>query len=114
MAAAPDFGGSLESFRAFPHSGTMAGEQVGPRGMDLPPLPEAAQRAFFDQVLAQALAAEQVAGIFEIDIALAGTTIRLSFAGAGMRDALLPALAHLQVERRGATDAVFHVWESEA
>ncbi|MDT9600472.1 glycosyltransferase [Sphingosinicella rhizophila] len=80
---------------------------------DLPDKPEAEQRAFFDAVRGQAIRAEAATGVWEQDLAVAGAVVRLVFAGARLREALLPALAHLCVPRHNAPDIVFRIWESE-
>ncbi|MDB5699297.1 MAG: hypothetical protein JWN69_2101 [Alphaproteobacteria bacterium] len=82
-------------------------------GMDLPRRTEADQRIFFNKVLARAREAEKLLGPVEVDIALAGTLIRLCFAGARLSEALLPPLAHLRVSTHRSPDVVLHIWESE-
>ena len=82
-------------------------------GADFEPLTEAEQQAFFEAVLERAIEAERRAEPFEQDISLLGKTLRLRFAGAAARDALLPALAHLSVEPAGAPDALIHIWDTQ-
>jgi GT2 family glycosyltransferase len=81
-------------------------------GMDLPRKSEGEQRAFFDDVLARAREAEDLLGLVEVDIALAGTVVRLCFAGSEVAGALLPPVAHLRIRPSNRPDVRFHVWES--
>lgn len=80
---------------------------------DLPGKTEVEQKAFFDDVRNVAAAAEGALGTFEHDLALAGTVIRLVFAGAALRRRTLPALAHLCIPLQPRPDVTFHIWESE-
>jgi hypothetical protein len=78
---------------------------------DLPHRSEADQRAFFDDVLARAAAAQARSGLISHDLLLAGSRIRLVFAGDALTP-LLPALAHLLVPTSGPADLTLHLWDS--
>jgi hypothetical protein len=81
---------------------------------DHPHRSEEDQRAFFDEVLAQAKAAEAQAGAIERDIMLLGRRIRLVFAGRTLEPLLFPALSHRQVPVEGTADLVLHLWDSDS
>lgn len=81
---------------------------------DFPRLSEEEQRSFFRRSLDLALGAEQRASARNHDIAVAGTIIRLVFAGEALEKLLLPALAHLIVDEASVPDVTFHVWDSES
>jgi len=86
-------------------------ELPGPHRVDDPPLPETEQGAFFKDVLAAALRAESQVPVHEVYLDLAGTRIRVRFAGDAEAAAFLPALSHL-VEPEGHADLTLHVWSS--
>jgi hypothetical protein len=79
---------------------------------DLPHRSEAEQQAYFDDVLACTEAAQARAGRISHDLLLAGTRIRLIFAGEALVPLLLPALAHLQAPPADPPDLTLHVWDS--
>lgn len=79
---------------------------------DTPSQSEESQLAFFDAVLDCALVAQAKVGVSERYLDLAGSLIRLVFAGDGMDAAFGPALAHLEVTPGRAPDVSFHIWES--
>jgi hypothetical protein len=79
---------------------------------DLPHRSEADQQAFFDDVLALSHKAMVRAGAVSHDILLAGTRIRLVFAGDALVPLLLPALSHLLAKTDGPPDLTLHVWDS--
>jgi hypothetical protein len=79
---------------------------------DLAPRSEDDQRAFFNSVLSLARQAESAAGARERDLRLAGSLIRLVFAGPALEMELMPAIAHLEAEPGGTPDVVFHIWDT--
>lgn len=81
-------------------------------GSDLPPQSEAEQRAFLDAALECSLRAEDRADARQHDLRLAGTVIRLIFAGSALERQLLPALAHLGAEEGAIPDVRFHIWDT--
>ena len=81
---------------------------------DFPRLSEEEQAAFFQKARGLALAAERCAGAKSHDISVAGTTIRLTFAGEALEKILLPALAHLITDGVSSPDVTFHLWDSES
>lgn len=80
---------------------------------DIPPLSDELQQRFFDTVLECALRAESRTGTIERHLLLAGSLIKLVFAGEGLAAAFGPALAHLEVAPGRAPDACFHIFESD-
>ena len=84
-----------------------------PHKTDLPRMPEAAQKEFYDGVLALALRAEASAGRIERYYDIAGIRLRIAFAGSMLDAAFTGALAHIEVPA-GPADATFHVWDSES
>jgi hypothetical protein len=89
-------------------------EQVPmPHKADLPPLPEALQREFYEDVLQAALTAEARVGPIERYFDIAGARLRIIFAGPALEAALTGALAHIEVPA-GPADATFHVWDTES
>ena len=79
---------------------------------DTPAMPEHLQVAFFDTILECARQAEQQGGAVETFLELAGSLIRLVFAGETMHRHFAPALAHLQISPDRPADITFHVWDS--
>lgn len=79
---------------------------------DTPAMPEHLQVAFFDTILDCARQAEQQAGAVETHLELAGSLIRLVFAGEILHRHFIPALAHLQIAPDRPADITFHVWDS--
>jgi hypothetical protein len=80
--------------------------------MYVPQKSESEQKAFFDAVqakAAQALAAKPViAHVLEI----AGTRVRLAFAGDRLEQELMPALLHLRAASQDDADVTFTIWDS--
>jgi hypothetical protein len=87
---------------------------IPPHRADLPPRSEAEQQAFYSRIRDLAVQAENVAGREVEWIEIAGQTIQLIFAGAGLTALLMPALAHRRTSARGQTADVLtiHVWDS--
>jgi hypothetical protein len=79
---------------------------------DRPQKSEAEQRAFFDAAMACTLKAEAATGVSERCIDVAGTCVRLVFAGEALERLLWPAIAHLAVDAPAQPDATFHIWDS--
>ncbi|AYJ85865.1 glycosyltransferase [Sphingomonas paeninsulae] len=76
---------------------------------------EEEQRGFYTAVVDRALEAQAQAGATTRLIELAGIRIRLVFAGQRLLDEFMGALAHLElVDWVGATDATFHLWDTES
>ncbi|HEX4272325.1 MAG TPA: glycosyltransferase [Rhizomicrobium sp.] len=74
---------------------------------------EEEQAAFFEAVHEKALQAQAAAGIVSHVIQVAGTHVRLIFAGDRLEKEIMPALAHLKTDADNA-DVSFHVWESRS
>lgn len=81
---------------------------------DLPEKSEDEQRAFFAATLDRALTAESKLGIVERWFEVAGSTLRVCFAGHRLVACFVPALAHLEVPAKPRADAIFHIWDSES
>ncbi len=79
---------------------------------DTPAMPESLQVAFFDTVLDCALTAEAKTGTVECHWELAGTLIRVVYAGETLRRHFSAALAHLEVTPERPADVTFHLWDS--
>ncbi|SMF97729.1 Glycosyltransferases involved in cell wall biogenesis [Methylomagnum ishizawai] len=79
---------------------------------DTPTMPEPLQVAFFDTVLACARQAEANTGTVESHLELAGSLIRVVYAGETLRRHFGAALAHLEVTPDRAAEVTFHVWDS--
>ena len=79
--------------------------------MDLKPIAESDQAAFFEGALSAALKAEAVTRVICVPIEVAGCRIELRFASPRLRDALLPALQHNVVATEGEPSAVVHLWD---
>ena len=79
---------------------------------DLPHRPEADQRAFFGTVRGLAATAEARCGAIVRDLVIAGTRIRLVFAGPVLEALLLPAVSHRLAVDIGTPDVTLHVWDS--
>ncbi len=80
--------------------------------VDTPWRGEAEQAAFFDGMRARALAAEAAAGGIEHWFDIAGTCVRIVFAGPALAACFTGALAHLRVAAAGTAAATLHVWDS--
>lgn len=81
--------------------------------MDVARKSESEQADFFNQVYERALEAQRGVGTIAHTIDVAGSIIRLEFAGPCLADLLMPALAHLLVEDGTEAEFTFHLWESE-
>jgi len=79
---------------------------------DTPAFSEAAQIAFFDQVMDCAMRAEAQTGVIIRHLQLAGTLIRLIYAGEALLGHFGAALAHLEVAPIRGPDMTFHIWDS--
>ena len=76
------------------------------------PKTEAEQIAFFESVHARFLEAAGNAGEVHFDYRVAGTVVRLSFAGGRLVPYFTRALEHLRIEPVETPDATFCVWDS--
>lgn len=81
---------------------------------DLPRRTEAEQQAFYAAVLDRCGEAEVQAGTNEHFLDVAGTTVRLVFAGDRLERDFLPALAHLEIGGTPEPDVTFHIWDSDS
>lgn len=72
------------------------------------------QRAYFLAVLERAQQAEMKAGTVERCFAVAGSLIKVKFAGHMLAQLFTAALAHLEVPPMSHADAVFHIWDSKS
>jgi hypothetical protein len=79
---------------------------------DLPHRSEEDQQNFFLQVLALACEAEARCGAVTHDISIAGTVIRLIFAGGALEPFLLPALRHRLAPDDNMPGLILHIWDS--
>lgn len=79
---------------------------------DMPAISEAIQQAFFNQILDCAVLAEQRTGAVIQNLELAGTLIRVVYAGEVLYRLFSPALAHLVTETQATPDITFHIWDS--
>lgn len=79
--------------------------------MDLKPIPESDQAAFFEGALSAALKAEAMTGAICVPIEVAGCRIELRFASPRLYDDLLPALQHNVVTTEAEPSAVVHLWD---
>jgi hypothetical protein len=82
------------------------------QAFDAPPASEAEQRAFFDAMMHCTGLALAAAAPVTQTIDLAGISIRLIFAGPTLRDALYPALTHLQAPCDAPAQVTLHIWDS--
>lgn len=81
---------------------------------DLPRRTEAEQRAFYDAVFERCLKAEAKTGTSEHFLDVAGTIVRLIFAGDRLERDFITALAHLEITDAPEADVTFHVWDSDS
>lgn len=79
--------------------------------MDVEPRTEAEQIAFFDVVLARFRQAVAVVGLDEYLLRLAGTTVRLRFAGRRLVPQVVPALAHLLTSEAEGPELTLCLWD---
>jgi glycosyl transferase family 2 len=82
--------------------------------MYIPQKTEGEQRAFFETVRERALRAQEATSAIAHTLAIAGTHVRLMFAGERLERELMPALAHLVCSEPVEPGAVFHLWDSES
>ena len=82
--------------------------------MKLKPKTEAEQVAFFDGVHERFQQAVANAGEIHHDYRVAGTTVRLSFAGPRLVPFLTRALEHLKIDPVGTPDVTFCLWDSQS
>jgi hypothetical protein len=74
----------------------------------------ASRQAFFDLVAERTREARHARGAVEHVLDIAGTTVRLRFAGDRLVPELLPALEHLRSAPGRPPDVTFDVWDSES
>lgn len=72
------------------------------------------QAQFYRNSLALSEKALEETGCITFTLHIAGTTIRLNFAGPAMVDDLMPAIAHLVCGDNGQEDVVFNIWDSRS
>src|SRR5215467_9884716 len=82
--------------------------------MERRPKTEAEQLAFFDDTYGRFAEARRAAGEVVHCYAIAGTTVRLSFAGPALVPHLTPALAHLEIPRAERSDLTLALWDTES
>ena len=71
--------------------------------------------AFLEDLEAKAASAAGAVGGFEdCDLAVAGASVRLRFAGRSLRRVFMPALAHLEAAPVPRPDLVVRIWDSES
>ncbi len=81
--------------------------------MDFPKRSEIEQKAFFDHVYEKTLKAQCARGAIEHFFDVAGTKVRLLFAGDRLVRELVPALEHLRAAPSAQADVTFNIWDSE-
>ena len=81
--------------------------------MDVPRKSEVEQKAFFDRVYERTLEAQRARGAIEHFFDVAGTKVRLRFAGDRLVRELVPALEHLRAAPSAQADVTFNIWDSE-
>lgn len=80
--------------------------------IDVAPRSEAQQVSFFESVLDSYRCAARSAGEVEHLLGLAGTTIRLRFAGDRLMPQVVPALAHLTIDEPRGPELTLCLWDS--
>lgn len=80
--------------------------------MDVPKKSEAEQKAFFDSVYEKAVAAQAAKPVIVHVLDVAGTRVRLVFAGDRLEQELMPALEHLVSDTTEHVDVTFNIWDS--
>jgi len=78
------------------------------------PKSEAEQLAFFDGALERFVRARDSAGAIDHYLGLAGTSIRLSFAGEELVPHLTPALEHLRIPPIDSPDLTLCLWDTHS
>jgi hypothetical protein len=81
---------------------------------DMAAASETEQEEFFDAVLEKTLQAEAATGVVEHFFRVAGSIVRLVFAGDPLAELFVPALRHLEIEPSSDIAMTFHVWDSES
>jgi hypothetical protein len=82
--------------------------------VDLKPIPECDQAAFFAGVLEQAKKAEARNGFISVNLEIAECPIELRFANPLLCDELLPALRHNIIPAGARPKAVVHIWDTRS
>ncbi len=82
--------------------------------MDVEPRSEEEQVAFFESIHARYLEAARAVGEIEHVIRVAGTTVRLRFAGERLVPQIMPALEHLRADPGAGPEVTFCLWDSES
>jgi GT2 family glycosyltransferase len=82
--------------------------------MFIPQKSEAEQREFFDALYEKTIAAAAATSVVAHVLDVAGTRVRLAFAGNRLEQALMPALLHLRSKTQGDADVTFNIWDSES
>jgi hypothetical protein len=82
--------------------------------MDIPERSVAEQKAFFDLVHERTIEAQRACGTVEHVFDVAGTKVRLLFAGERLVPDLVPALEHLRSAPGSHPDVTFNIWDSES
>ena len=82
--------------------------------MDRPRQTETMQRGFYEAVLVSTQNAEAATATELVRLTVAEVRVDLVFAGARMKDAMLPALQHLVTTSTAAPSAVLHVWDGSS
>jgi hypothetical protein len=80
----------------------------------MPRLAEAALGSFYAAAAREYDAAAKRTGVVEVDLRFADRRVRMRFAGAGLADALLGALASRSDDGGGEVDATIALWEAQA
>lgn len=75
---------------------------------------EAEQLAFFELTRERYLAARAAAGAIDLDFRIAGSVVRLGFAGPSLLPHLSRAFAHLRVDRVDVPDLTLGLWDSSS
>ena len=82
-------------------------------GADKPGVPEAVQRAFYEDLLERSQQALSRVARVERDLDVAGVRIRLVFAGDRLAEEFAPALAHLEIAADNDPECTFYIWDTE-
>ncbi len=91
-----------------------AQEMMANQRMFIPKKSEEEQKAFVDAVHEKALEAQAATSVVAHVLEVAGTRLRLVFAGDALEKALMPALLHLRSDAPGDADVTFNIWDSES
>jgi Glycosyl transferase family 2 len=82
--------------------------------VDFPGRSLAEQKDFFELVRDRTVEAQRACGAVEHVFDVAGTTVRLLFAGERLVPDLVPALEHLRSAPGARPDVTFNIWDSES